>query len=588
MLSLTFRVLLGILPLTSIWLTNLLVNEVVSVIQNQTDIRFALYLLLGQLVLFGVGYLIGQVAKINDQHLDNLVNFYMTHTLLKKVDRLPYLTFENPIFYDKYQRVSNSSSNVMSIVQEVLSLGSSLITIFSLIGYLFSIHWSFIVLLLITTIPILMIDVKFGGMRYQLLRFLTPMGRRESYVSNLLNNKFTFKEVRLYGLAPFLIGEWAKLFRINASEQMNLMKREVRWSSIGEVLLLIAYSASGVITLLLGMQGRIRVGDFIAVLQAMENVQKGLSNSTSTISRLYEKSLNIQDLKEFLQAEEQVVGKQEAQVQRIDSIVVDQLCFRYPNQEHAVIQDIDLHITAGKKIAIVGENGSGKTTLIKCLTGLYNTEPQMIQVNGEPLQVVDRRSYQDRIAVLFQDYAKYEFSARYNIGFGRVEDVDNLVGIQHAAAQTNIHDYLDSLDEKYESLLGRSFDGGNELSLGQWQKVALARTVFRNSDLIILDEPTAALDPRSEVEIIDNLFRLATNQSILFITHRLGAASLADEVVVMKNGRIVEQGTHAQLLTLDGEYAKLYNSQAKWYNNPQETAQEQESDHYEQEEEVLT
>jgi len=301
------------------------------------------------------------------------------------------------------------------------------------------------------------------------------------------------------------------------------------------------------------------------VLQSIQNLQDSFAILTNSLSSFYESCLYIDDLRQFFRSKEREDNRKQLHIKRIEEIEVCNLTFRYMDQLKPAIQNVRFKILPGQKIAIVGENGSGKTTLIKCLTGLYETEPGMIRINGQPIQQIHLESYQERIAVLFQDFIRYHFSAKENIGFGNLPLLDDLEKIREAAKQSGVDEYLCSLPEKYDSILGRYFDGGQELSGGQWQKIALARALFRESDLIVLDEPTSALDPRSEVEIIELLFDITQDKAVLFITHRLGAACMADYILVMQDGMIVEQGSHEELLRLGGVYSKLYRSQSKWY-----------------------
>lgn len=241
------------------------------------------------------------------------------------------------------------------------------------------------------------------------------------------------------------------------------------------------------------------------------------------------------------------------------------LTFTYPNQTEPSLKNIHLSIEKGQKIVIIGENGSGKTSLIKCILGLYETEENTICINQIPLHNYDIASYHQRIAALFQDFIEYEFSAQDNIGFGNLHN-PNLSEMIAAAKKTKIHEHISKLPEQYESLLGRHFEGGHELSGGQWQKLALSRALFKDSDMIILDEPTSSMDPESELDIIHELFQGNDDKAVLSITHRLGVAVQADYILVMKEGQIVEEGTHQELLRQQGEYHRLYRAQTKIYN----------------------
>lgn len=278
----------------------------------------------------------------------------------------------------------------------------------------------------------------------------------------------------------------------------------------------------------------------------------------------------MEDLRSFFLIKESEQNEKSCDLDEIKELSVENLSFQYNGQLLPVLKDISFRIRKGQKVALIGENGCGKTTLIKCLAGLYETAPSMIQINGQPLTNIKTESYRKRISVLFQDYIQYNFTARENIGFGNVKKLNDIAEIQRAAKSTGIDSYLTQLPYQYETMLGKFFAGSDELSGGQWQKIALSRALYRNSDLMILDEPTSALDPRAEMEIIEDLFRENNQKAILFITHRLGAASLADMILVMKEGQIVERGTHEELLLQNGIYKKMYRTQSKWYKQKEE------------------
>ncbi|MEH7538111.1 ATP-binding cassette domain-containing protein, partial [Bacillus toyonensis] len=290
-----------------------------------------------------------------------------------------------------------------------------------------------------------------------------------------------------------------------------------------------------------------------------------LSSLIRSISNIYENLLYVKEFSSFISLPEIDDVEDKEEIHGIQEISVQKLNFTYPNQDIQILEGINLTITPGKKIAIIGENGSGKTTLIKCLTGLYETDSSMIHVNGMPLNKIDLNKYFKKISVLFQDFNRFEFTVRENIGFGNLEELANTEKLKEVIKRVGLENHIKSLPNQHDSRLGRFFDGGNELSGGQWQKIAIARCLFRECDLIVLDEPTSALDPKSEVEIMEEFFQYSSDKAVIFITHRLGAAWLADEIIVMERGRIAERGTHQELLHLDGIYKELFVSQSKWY-----------------------
>lgn len=571
LVSISYRLMLAFLPLAGIWLMKELINELVHLMQEDTtDWTSFVLIFLFQMIVLISGQLLRLLSEVNDLKLEKTVSRRLKMEVLQKVSRIPYLTFENPQFYDRYQRITNSQFKVMELTKKAFNFGSGLVTLVSVLLYIVGVHWSLGVILLICSIPILLIDIRFGRRRYKMMHFLTPFRRKEMYLSYLLNTRETLKEVHLFGLGKHLINEWADVFDLDAKENIRLLRRQNIWLFVGECLLTLTYMVSGFLVAFFIFAGRIKVGDFVSILQGIQNVQSGLTESTRTLSHFYEDSLYMEELRAFFLITESDQDKKPYEIDEIKEISIENLSFQYKDQLRPVLEDIRFRIRQGQKVALVGENGCGKTTLIKCLAGLYETDSSMIKINGKPLANIKSESYRTRISVLFQDYIRYNFTARENIGFGNVEKLHDFNGIKHAATCTGIDHYLTKLPYQYETMLGKFFSGSDELSGGQWQKVALSRALFRNSDLIILDEPTSALDPNAEMKIIEDLFQENNQKAILFITHRLGAASLADIILVMKEGRIVERGTHEELLLRNGIYKKMYQTQSKWYKQNEE------------------
>ncbi|MFD1426972.1 ATP-binding cassette subfamily B protein [Kroppenstedtia sanguinis] len=563
--------MLALIPLASIWLMKELINELVYLMQEDTrDWTSFVLIFLTQMMALISGQLLKLLSEVNDLKLEKAVGRRLEKDVLNKVSRIPYLTFENPQFYDHYQRVTNSQFKVMELTKKAIHFGGGLVTLVSVLLYIVGIHWGLGVILLICSIPMLLIDLRFGRRRYKMVHFLTPFRRKEMYLSHLLNTRETLKEVHMFGLGKHLIKEWEDVFDLDAKENIRLLRRQNFWLFVGECILTLTYIVSGFLVASFIFAGRIKVGDFVSILQGIQSVQSSLTESTRTLSQFYEDSLYMEDLRSFFLIKESEQNEKSCDLDEIKELSVENLSFQYNGQLLPVLKDISFRIRKGQKVALIGENGCGKTTLIKCLAGLYETAPSMIQINGQPLTNIKTESYRKRISVLFQDYIQYNFTARENIGFGNVKKLNDIAEIQRAAKSTGIDSYLTQLPYQYETMLGKFFAGSDELSGGQWQKIALSRALYRNSDLMILDEPTSALDPRAEMEIIEDLFRENNQKAILFITHRLGAASLADMILVMKEGQIVERGTHEELLLQNGIYKKMYRTQSKWYKQKEE------------------
>ncbi|AVM25697.1 ABC transporter ATP-binding protein [Bacillus pumilus] len=571
LLTLFIQVIVGFMPLASVWIIQTLINEIILFMNSSGDIQKVLWLFGLQMAIVVLGYGLQFILQLSQQKATNLIGLHLKGELLQKAIRLPYITFEHPSFYNESQRVMNSHQHVLSMVRSIFTIMSALITVVSLLIYMVGIHWGLAVILILFTLPVLWIELFFGGARYQLNRMLTANDRREMYVSDLVAQRDSLKEIRLYGIGNYLLQKWRGHYVKSADEKYKLLKQQVRWEMAGGLLMTFAYVCCGLFIVFLIFQKKLVAGTFVAVLQAVQNIQSGFQDLTRECSSLYETSLYIDEMRTFQKREEETHDQSEEgasllRIESIQSITLENLSFTYPNMKTPAIEHIQLHINQGERIALVGDNGSGKTTLIKCLTGLYDPDqPNMQKVNGESISTIDKKSYHARMAVLFQDFMKYEFTVKENIGFGRIDEIDNEERMISAARQAGIEKRIHQMEETYDAQLGRFFEEGHELSGGQWQKLAMARTFFRESDFIILDEPTSALDPLSEISLIRKLFNHTQDQGVLFITHRMGAARLADRIIVMKDGAFVEEGNHEELMVLNGEYKRLYEAQSQLF-----------------------
>ncbi|MGM5471603.1 ABC transporter ATP-binding protein [Bacillus pumilus] len=571
LLTLFIQVIVGFMPLASVWIIQTLINEIILFMTSSGDIQKVLWLFGLQMVIVVLGYGLQFILQLSQQKATNLIGLHLKGELLQKAIRLPYITFEHPSFYNESQRVMNSHQHVLSMVRSIFTIMSALITVVSLLIYMIGIHWGLAVILILCTLPVLWIELFFGGARYQLNRMLTANDRREMYVSDLVAQRDSLKEIRLYGVGNYLLQKWKGHYVKSADEKYKLLKRQVRWEMAGGLLMTFAYVFCGLFIVFLIFQKKLAAGTFVAVLQAVQNIQSGFQDLTRECSSLYETSLYIDEMRTFQKREEEIDEQTEEgaslrRIEGIQSITLENLSFTYPNMKTPAIEHIHFHIDKGERIALVGDNGSGKTTLIKCLTGLYDPDkPNMQKVNGELISTIYKKSYHARMAVLFQDFMKYEFTVKENIGFGRIDEIDKGERMITAARQAGIEKRIHQMEERYDAQLGRFFEEGHELSGGQWQKLAMARTFFRESDFIILDEPTSALDPLSEISLIRKLFDHTQDQGVLFITHRMGAARLADRIIVMKDGAFVEEGNHEELMALDGEYKRLYEAQSQLF-----------------------
>lgn len=559
-----FKLVTGIMPFFALLITQNLINKIEQFINGTSSIYIVISLFMAQLLITFASVLIDQIVQVENKKMENTFNLHLRKITLKKLQRISFAIFEDPQFQNSYQRINLNQNRMTKMTYDGLDFMKSILSLFFILWFLLNVNWLFIPILILGIIPLLKINMRFGDFRYEMIRFLTPYSRKENYISYLLNHHDVLKEVRTYNLENFLSHKWLEYFNLNANKSLELIKRQNLWLLLAQSVLILTYAISGIYLIYLLIIRKVLIGSFVAVLQAIQQIQGIISSISNLVGNFYESSLHISEFRSFMGTDEANDEETGTFIDKISQIKVEGLDFKYPGSNTEILRNINFEIQEGKRIAIVGANGSGKTTLLKCLIGLYDAK-SYIKVNGHSLDQVDLHSYRKRISILFQDYNRYEFTAQENVGFGSIEKITNLHDIRTVSKVIGIDNHIMSLPYQYETQLGKLFSNGQALSGGQWQKIAIARSLFRNSDLIILDEPTASLDPKSEGEIMERIFESTEKKALLYITHRLGAASLADEILVIKNGEIIEKGTHEVLMNLNSEYKKMYQLQSEMY-----------------------
>lgn len=569
---LSLRILLGIFPLGTLLITNSLVNEASSLIQNKhSDYTTILLLLIFQ---FGLSILNSFLNHMNSL-LENQIEFRLDYKVGKKIASksmtVPLSYFEIPDFYNHHDRINKGSygNRILTPIKCILDIIQSLISFMSYIGFLLSVHWAFLFILLLSAIPTFLTKSKFGSKKFFLMRFQTPTAREALYTKSLLNNKQAAKEIRLFGIGDFLLTRWSNLFKINNNQMLRLIRKE-KISLIGlDAISSLVYSgAAGLLVYLLG-SNQLNIGQFVTVIQAIQGSQGLINNISSNLARVYENQLYIQDVFKFLEYQNLHIvnpdGKESFPDPLKEGISIKDLSFKYPESQKEVLSNINLHIHPGEKIAIVGENGSGKTTLVKCIMGLYLANMGSIFFDDKDIKNIDSKKLRKNITAIFQDFVKYSYSVKDNVTFGNIDCYNNVSKLKEVGIKSGIHDFVKKLPLGYETRLGKVLADGEDLSGGQWQKIALSRALFRDSQIIILDEPTAALDPKTEFEVYNYFNQLTLDKIAIYISHRMASAKMADRIVVMKEGKIIEIGSHHELMLQHSEYYRMYHMQAQWY-----------------------
>jgi ATP-binding cassette, subfamily B, bacterial len=488
--------------------------------------------------------------------------------ILEKALTLELAHFEDSEFYDKLTRARReASTRPLSLVTRTFGLGQNAISLISYGTLLFHFSPWAVAVLLLAGLPSFLSETKFSGDAFRLFRWRSPETRMQLYLETVLAREDHAKEVKLFGLGPLLLDRYRDIFDKLYSEDRDLTVRRESWGFglglLGTITLYGAYAWIAMTTVI----GRITLGQMTMYLALFRQGQSAVSAMLSAIGGMYEDNLYLSTLYEYLETPvPPSPGTSQRGAKPNDGIRFEQVSFTYPGASEPALHDINLHIRPGESLALVGQNGSGKTTLIKLLTRLYSPDSGRILLDGTDLREWDESTLLQRIGVIFQDFARYQMRVGENVGAGDVSHFEDEARWREASDKGMASEFIDSLPSGFNTQLGKWFREGRELSGGQWQKIALARAFMRSrADILVLDEPTAAMDAEAEANIFEHFRDLAGNRIAILISHRFSTVRMADQIIVIQDGRIVEHGSHEQLMTLDGHYAHLFSLQAQGY-----------------------
>ncbi|WP_225307531.1 ABC transporter ATP-binding protein [Nitrincola iocasae] len=488
--------------------------------------------------------------------------------ILEKAQTLSLAQFEDSEFYDKLTRARReASTRPLALVNKTFSLIQNSIALasFAVLLVQFS-PWALLVLF-IAALPVFISEAKFSGDAFQLSRWRSPELRKQMYLETLLAREDSIKEVKLFGLGTLLLDRYKAIFNTLFSAEKRLIIRRDLWGFALGLLGTLAFYAAYAWIVVEAIQGLITLGEMTMYLLIFKQGQAAISTNLTAISGMYEDNLYLSNLYEYLeQPVETESGSAQLGPLPNDGIRFEAVSFTYPGANKPAIKRISLHLPPGQSLALVGENGSGKTTLIKLLTRLYRPDDGRILLDGLNLNEWDPQSLRERVGVIFQDFVRYQFLVGENLGAGDVSEFNNEARWQEAGRLGLADPFINQLNDQYHTQLGRWFKGGQELSGGQWQKIALGRAFMRSkADILVLDEPTAAMDAEAEAQIFEHFRSHARQRMVILISHRFSTVRMADNILLLRNGEIIEQGNHASLLAENGRYAELFHLQAKGY-----------------------
>ena len=477
--------------------------------------------------------------------------------------------YENPKFFDTLRRAQQEGPyRPTRIVNGLTRLGQNSISLIAMIGLLFSFHWVVGMILFAAALPGVLVRMKFSGSMYHWQRMRTPDQRKAAYYNWILTGDVHAKEIRLFGLADLFIQRFSVLQKKLRKERLTIAHNRSMADMGAQAVATLAIFGSLFLIAVRAVQGIITLGDMVMYFQAFQRGLGYLRDLLGDLAGLYEDNLFVSNFYEFLDLEPKIKEPPHPLAfprPLTGGIVLDHVSFQYPGTNREVLKDISLRIAPGEVVALVGENGSGKTTLIKLLCRLYDPTVGNIRMDGIDLRQFNTSDLRRELSVIFQDYVQYHLTALENIWLGNADHPPEVERIRKAAQKAGADNLISGLPQGYNTMLGKWFEHGEELSMGEWQKIALARSFLRNAQIIVLDEPTSALDAKSEYEVFNDFKHYLNGRSAVLISHRFSTVKMADHIFVFDGGKIKEHGTHDQLMKLGGNYAYYFEKQAQYY-----------------------
>jgi ATP-binding cassette, subfamily B, bacterial len=562
----------GLLPLVSLYLMKLIVDAVTAglLAPEKTDSlkKVAVLILLAAAVaLFAA--CCRSLTEIVKEAQTQVVTDHVADVIHGKSVAVDLSYYEDPKYYDTLHRAQQEATYRPTMIMDSLTqLGQSGISLLALAGLLFAFRWWVAVMLFAATVPGVLMRLKYARQMYAWQSQHTQAERRAYYYHWMLTDGGHAQEIRLFGLGPLFMGWFRELRKKLRVEKLQISARRSLADLITQASATLAIFGALAFVAYQTVEGKISIGDMVMYYGAFQRCQGAFQEIWSGLTKLYEDNLFLANFNEFLDLKPKIVEPRTptAFPRPIKAgIILDRINFRYPTGERTVLEDINLKILPGQMVALVGENGSGKTTLIKLLSRLYDPVSGNITIDGVDLRQFDPDAIRREVSVILQDYVRYCLTARENIWLGDIRLPVHDEKIFGAARQTRADDFIQKLPRGYETVLGHEFEDQGELSQGEWQKVALARAFLRQAQLIILDEPTSWMDARAEYEVFKSFRKMFMDRMVLLISHRFSTVRLADYIFVMEDGRILESGTHNELIEMAGKYARLFEMQASSY-----------------------
>jgi ATP-binding cassette subfamily B protein len=557
------------LPLALLWVTKLIVDDIVHTVHTHSAVPSRFWWLVTiEFALAVANSVLARWIDFLEALLADKYTRYVSILLMTHASKLDLQSYEDPVFYDRLERARVQATDRLGMIQAVGRLMQQAITAIAMSVSIIAFSPWLMLLLCAGVLPAFLGESHFAFLGYEKNYRQTAMRRKLDYLRILAGSKEAAKELKLFSLSGFLIDRFTSIANRVYDEDVALVRRRFAVGSGLSVLGTMGYYAAYVFVIWRTLLGAISIGSLTFLAGAIQQASLNIQQVFSTLSAIADQALYLTDLLAFFEMQPAIHSKPNARPvpQPIRwGIEFRNVSFRYPGTERFVLRNLNLRLDVGERLALIGENGEGKTTVVKLITRLYDPTEGQILLDGVDLREYRLEDLYQQISVIFQDFMRYDLTARENIAVGRISEVGNTELLMNASRKSQAEAVIGRLPLAYEQVLGRRFEGGVDLSGGEWQRIALARAYLRDAQLLILDEPTAALDARSEFEVYRRFTELTTGKTALFISHRFSTVSMADRIVVLQGGAVAEQGTHHDLLERGGLYAEMFEMQAASY-----------------------
>ncbi len=563
------RLVVALLPLAGLWVGKLIIDTLVGAVKHPGAVpREIWFYLAAEFAIAGLGSILGRAIDYCDGRIADRFSREVSIRVMRHASRLDLASFEDPAFYDKLDRARLQANDRLGMLNAMGQLLQQAITLASLAAGVIVYSPVLFALLVLTVAPAFLGESHFAFLGYSLAYSLTPMRRELDYLRDLGTKRESAKELKVFGLGPYFLERFTRINDEVIGRTRRLAGRRLRVGAMLALVGSLGYYAGYAYLVWRTLEGALTIGALTFLAGALAGSSSQIQQVFSTFSGIADQSLFLSDLVEFFAMKPRIaVAARPIPAPRPirSGFEFRNVSFRYPNAARAVLNELEMRIEPGERVALVGENGQGKTTLVKLMTRLYDPTAGRILLDGVDLRDYDPDSLHAEMGVIFQDFMRYDMTAAENIGVGRVEAMEDRERIVDAARKSRALAMIGKLGDGMEQLLGRRFEGGVDLSGGEWQKIALARAYMRQAQVLILDEPTAALDAMAEYEVFQRFAELTEGKIALLISHRFSTVRMADRILGLEDGKIGEQGTHDELMGSGGRYSSMFELQAASY-----------------------